>query len=81
MAKLQGWNNGGFICTVGSLCFFLGCLDKIFFSSIPDILVQSIVFVGIGATLLGYRKSKHSTIVLQKTKEDSSEEEYEMLNS
>lgn len=72
---------GVLICTVGSLCFFLGCLDKMFFSSTSDILVQSIVFVGIGATLLGYRKSKDSTIVLPETKEDSSEEDYEMLNS
>jgi hypothetical protein len=49
---------GVLICTVGSLCFLLGCIDKIFLTKEIDVITQSIVFVGIGAALLGYRKSK-----------------------
>jgi hypothetical protein len=45
---------GVLICAIGSLCFLLGCLDLMFFSKSTDILVQSIVFTGIGAGLLGY---------------------------
>jgi hypothetical protein len=48
--------SGVVICLVGTFCFFLGCLDKIFISQEIDIISQSIVFVGIGATLLGARK-------------------------
>lgn len=47
---------GVIICLVGTLCFFLGCVDKMFVSKEIDIITQSIVFVGIGATLLGARK-------------------------
>jgi len=48
---------GIIICMTGTLCFFLGCLDKIFISSsIHDVIPQSIMFVGIGAGLLGVRK-------------------------
>lgn len=47
---------GVIICLVGTLCFFLGCIDKMFVSKEIDIITQSIVFVGIGATLLGTRK-------------------------
>ena len=48
--------SGVIICLVGTLCFFLGCIDKMFISKEIDIITQSIVFVGIGATLLGARK-------------------------
>ena len=48
--------SGVIICLVGTLCFFLGCIDKMFISKEVDIITQSIVFVGIGATLLGARK-------------------------
>ena len=44
------------ICLVGTLCFLLGCIDKMFISKGIDIITQSIIFVGIGATLLGARK-------------------------
>jgi hypothetical protein len=70
---------GVLICTVGSLCFLLGCLDKMFFSKAADILVQSIVFVTIGATLLGYRKSRDHKI--PELEEFESEEKDQMLNS
>ena len=53
---------GVLICTVGTLCFLLGCVDKIFFGKDIDIVIQSIIFVGIGASLLGYRKSKTAAL-------------------
>lgn len=46
---------GILICTVGSLCFLLGSIDKMFFSKSSDILIQTVVFTGIGAALLGHR--------------------------
>lgn len=52
---------GVLICTVGTLCFFLGSVDKMFINKDVDIITQSIIFVGIGAALLGYRKSKDAT--------------------
>ncbi len=55
---------GVLICTVGTFCFFLGCIDKMFIGKDIDIITQAIVFVGIGAALLGYRKSKDNTEVL-----------------
>jgi hypothetical protein len=48
---------GILICTIGCITFFLGCLDKMFISHDIDILTQTIIFTGIGAALLGYRKS------------------------
>ena len=46
---------GVLICTIGTLCFFLGCIDKMFFNKDIDIITQSIILVGIGAALLGHR--------------------------
>ncbi len=54
---------GVLICTVGAFCFFVGCIDKIFFTHDVDILVQSIIFTGIGAGMLGYRKSQEKHLV------------------
>ena len=51
---------GILICTVGTLCFFMGCIDKMFLSKTVDIVTQAIIFVGIGASLLGYRKAKEA---------------------
>lgn len=48
---------GVLICGIGCLTFLIGCVDKIFFSQDIDILAQTIIFTGIGATLLGVRKS------------------------
>ena len=48
---------GILICTIGCLTFLIGCVDKIFFSKDVDILVQTIIFTGIGAALLGVRKA------------------------
>lgn len=49
---------GVLICTIGSLCFFIGCLDNLMLKGDSDIMTQSIIFTGIGAGLLGYRKFK-----------------------
>jgi len=67
---------GILICTVGALCFLLGTIDKLFVSGNIDVITQSIIFVGIGATLLGYRKSKDGTI-----KADDNKVDDEQLNS
>lgn len=47
---------GILICTIGTLCFLIGCIDKVFINKDIDIISQSIIFVGIGASLLGLRK-------------------------
>ena len=47
---------GVIICAVGSLCFLIGCVDKLFIGRDIDIVTQSIIFAGIGAGLLGLRK-------------------------
>jgi hypothetical protein len=49
---------GIFISVIGGICFLMGAVDKMFVSHTVDILNQSIVVIGIGATLLGFRKSK-----------------------
>jgi hypothetical protein len=48
---------GVLICTVGAICFLMGCIDKMFIGKDIDILNQAIIFTLIGAGLLGYRKS------------------------
>lgn len=48
---------GVLICTVGTFAFLLGCVDKMFIHNDADIITQTIIFTGIGAALLGYRKS------------------------
>lgn len=54
---------GVLIATVGTFCFLLGCIDKMFLSKSAEIITQSIIFVGIGVGLLGYRKSKDGSQV------------------
>jgi hypothetical protein len=66
---------GLYIVFIGGICFLLGCIDKMFLDKSVDILAQTIIFVSIGATLLGYRKSKDSgvsEIEVEETKEDQS---------
>lgn len=46
---------GVLICTIGTLCFFLGCIDKMFINKDIDVITQAIILVGIGAALLGHR--------------------------
>jgi hypothetical protein len=47
---------GIIICMVGTLCFLLGCIDKMWISKSIDIITQSITFVLIGASLMGLKK-------------------------
>jgi hypothetical protein len=54
---------GVLVCIVGSFCFLLGAVDKLFIGKDVDLITQSIIFVGIGAALLGYRKSKDGSQV------------------
>jgi hypothetical protein len=57
---------GVIISLVGTLCFFMGCVDKMFFTKSVDIITQSIILVGIGVTLLGVRKVTKAGNVHQK---------------
>jgi hypothetical protein len=61
--KTSGSGTAGlYVVFIGGICFLLGCIDKMFLDKSVDILTQSIIFVSIGATLLGYRKSKDSGV-------------------
>jgi hypothetical protein len=66
---------GVLICTVGALCFLLGCADKMFIGKDIDILNQAIVFTLIGAGLLGYRKSVTKLHAEADIKDDKEETE------
>ena len=68
---------GVLICTVGALSFLLGVMDKIFFTHNIDIMTQTIVFTGIGASLLAVRKVKD----VNKTETITEENPAETLNS
>ena len=60
--KTSGSGTAGlYIVFIGGLTFFMGCVDKMFLNKDIDVITQSVVLVGIGATLLGYRKSKDKT--------------------
>lgn len=94
-AQLTSNNNGKtsasgtagiYIIAIGGICFLLGCIDKMFFEKSVDIITQSIMLIGIGVTLLGYRKSKDSNIEdLKENKPLDShvegEEEIQSINS
>lgn len=57
--KTSGSGTVGIVISfIGGLCFFLGAIDKMFLSGTVDILTQSIIVIGIGVGLLGYRKGK-----------------------
>jgi hypothetical protein len=47
---------GIIICITGTLCFFLGCIDKMWINNSIDIITQSITLVLIGASLMGLKK-------------------------
>jgi hypothetical protein len=47
---------GVVICISGTLTFVLGCIDKMWVTHTIDVINQSIMFVGIGAALMGVRK-------------------------
>lgn len=72
--KTSGSGTAGlYIVFIGGICFLLGCIDKMFLDKSVDILTQSIIFVSIGATLLGYRKSRDSGI--ENLEEEKKEEQ------
>jgi hypothetical protein len=69
--KTSGSGTAGlYIVFIGGITFLMGCVDKMFLNKDIDVVTQSIIFVGIGATLLGYRKSKDGT---ETTPEDNQE--------
>ena len=47
---------GVVICISGTLTFVLGCIDKMWVTHTIDVINQSIMFVTIGAALMGVRK-------------------------
>jgi hypothetical protein len=60
--KTSGSGTAGlYIVFIGGLTFLVGCVDKMFLNNDIDVITQSVVLVGIGAGLLGYRKSKDNT--------------------
>jgi hypothetical protein len=83
--KTSGSGTAGlYIVFIGGICFILGCIDKMFFGNTIDIVNQSIILIGIGATLLGYRKSKDSVLSSKIGSTDSNGEldsEVTQLNS
>jgi hypothetical protein len=84
--KTSGSGTAGlYIVFIGGICFFLGCIDKMFLDKSVDILTQSIILVSLGAALLGYRKSKDSGVsdLEEEVKEDTANTEStdEPLNS
>jgi hypothetical protein len=77
--KTSGSGTAGlYIVFIGGICFFLGCIDKMFINESVDVLTQSIIFITIGVTLLGYRKSKDSGIE-NLDKSDDVKEEVEVI--
>ncbi len=61
--KTSGSGTAGlYIVFIGGMCFFLGCIDKMWITHTVDVITQSIILVGIGVGLLGYRKSKEAVI-------------------
>ena len=71
--KTSGSGTVGIVISfIGGFCFLLGSIDKMFLSGTVDILTQSIIVIGIGVGLLGYRKGKS---VDEKIAGASSEEE------
>ena len=83
--KTSGSGTAGlYIVAIGGVCFILGCVDKMFFGNNIDIVTQSIVLIGIGAALLGYRKSKDKGVTVEEVNNEeplNTESGDQMLNS
>jgi hypothetical protein len=58
----------------------MGCIDKMFLNKDIDVITQSIILVGIGATLLGYRKSKDNSEEPKVEEVTETTEESETMN-
>jgi hypothetical protein len=58
----------------------MGCIDKMFLNKDIDVITQSIILVGIGATLLGYRKSKDNSEEPKVEEVTETTEESETIN-
>jgi|LakMenEpi03Aug12_release.lakeMendotaPanAssembly.Ray.scaffolds.fasta_scaffold306852_4 hypothetical protein len=71
---------GVVICLSGTATFVLGCVDKMWITHTIDVITQSIVFVGIGATLMGVRKIYDVKATVQDTS-NNQPEDYQMINS
>lgn len=55
--KTSGTAFTGIIVSIaGTICFILGCIDKMWINKSIDIITQSITLVLIGASLLGLKK-------------------------
>ena len=66
---------GTYIVIIGGICFLMGSIDKMFLSKDIDVITQSIIYTGIGATLLGYRKTKdNSEVIADETKQENNDE-------
>ena len=77
--KTSGSGTAGlFIVAIGGLCFIFGCVVKYLNNSI-DIVTPSSFIIGIGASLLGYRKSKDSQLPSVSIDESISEETTENI--
>ena len=80
--KTSGSGTAGlYMVFIGGICFLLGCFDKMFLDKSVDILTQSIIFSSLGATLLGYRKSKDSGIPEIEEEKTETNSEDQQLNS
>lgn len=64
------------IAMAGTFCFVLGCIDRMFLSSSIDVISQSIVFVSIGAGLVGVRK-----VVDSKSQQPQDQPQDQMIQS
>ena len=75
--KTSGSGTAGlYIVFIGGITFLMGSIDKMFLNKDIDVMTQSIILIGIGATLLGYRKSKDQTeeIKVEEVKEEKTED-------
>jgi hypothetical protein len=76
--KTSGTSSAGlYIIFIGGICFFLGCIDKMFLDKSIDIINQSVMFTTIGAALLGVKNIVNGK--KPKAKEESTSPE--QLNS
>jgi hypothetical protein len=76
--KTSGTSSAGlYIIFIGGICFFLGCIDKMFLDKSIDIINQSVMFTTIGAALLGVKNIVNG----RKTKAKEETDSPEPLNS